>query len=86
MDVEGCRCMLRPEKVHLGAAVSSLPYKLEGHVEEVQFLGPNLRVVMRTPQGEVIALVPTNRETSSIAAGQVIVAGFSRDDISSLLD
>lgn len=85
VDVEGCRCVLRPEKVHLGSAASSLPHQLEGHVEEVRFLGPNLRVVMRTPQGELIALVPANREMSSIAAGQVIITGFSPDDISSLL-
>jgi ABC-type Fe3+/spermidine/putrescine transport system ATPase subunit len=86
VDVEGCRCVLRPEKVHLGVAASSLPHHLEGHVEEVRFLGPNLRVVMRASQGALIALVPVNRETSNIAAGQVIVAGFSPDDVSSLLD
>jgi putative spermidine/putrescine transport system ATP-binding protein len=81
---DGATYALRPERVRLASAAVTLAHRIEGCVEDVRFLGPSLRVVMQTSQGRFIALVAADDETSEIAVGQTITAGFRSQDLAEL--
>jgi len=84
LEISGRRCVLRPEHLRLGANAGALQHRIEAHVAEIRFLGPNLRVTLRNAKGEFVALAPVDGHTSAMAVGQPVTAGFNSQDVRAL--
>jgi putative spermidine/putrescine transport system ATP-binding protein len=65
---------LRPEKIHMDAQDAPLPSEavsVDGIVEDVVYLGPHTRYLVRLNSGERLASVEQNAEVSSLADSAV---------------
>jgi ABC-type Fe3+/spermidine/putrescine transport system ATPase subunit len=71
---------VRPEKLRIGASASAATHQLSGTVEELTFLGANLRIVAKTAEGNMVALAAADASTAALAAGQPLLFGFMAED------
>jgi ABC-type Fe3+/spermidine/putrescine transport system ATPase subunit len=84
LEIGSRRCVLRPERLRLGSDAGALHHRIEAHVAEIRFLGPNLRVTLRNEKEEFIALAPVVGHTSDMAVGQPMITGFNSQDVRTL--
>jgi putative spermidine/putrescine transport system ATP-binding protein len=75
---------VRPAHIRLGADALTLAHLMSGRIENVTFLGANMRVTVRAGQTDIVALVPSGNEPDRFSAGQTVEIGFADADVMTL--
>jgi spermidine/putrescine ABC transporter ATP-binding subunit len=79
-DANKVVAMVRPEAIHLGETGDSFENKIEGVVEQREFLGGTVRLSIRTSVGRLTVRMPRLGMNTSLSPGQPVALAWQAKD------